>query len=124
MISGIGIDSIEVERINDQILKEGSFKEKIFTQKEISYCESKKYRAQNYAARFSAKEAFLKALGTGWRYGLTYKDIEIVNDDLGKPEIVLYGKAKRFVAENKITNIHVSLTHLKHIATAIVTVEK
>ena len=124
MISGIGIDSIEVERVNNQILKESRFKEKIFTPKEISYCETKKYRAQNYAARFSAKEAFLKALGTGWRYGLSYKDIEIVNDDLGKPEIVLYGKAKKFAAENKIVNIHVSLTHLKHIATAMVTVEK
>jgi len=124
MISGIGIDSIEVERINNQILKGNRFKERIFTPKEISYCESKKYRAQNYAACFSAKEAFLKALGTGWRFGLSHRDIEIVNDNLGKPVIVLYGKAKKFAEDNKITNIHVSLTHLKHIATAIVTVEK
>jgi len=123
MIYGIGIDAIEVQRIQKQLTQSGRFKERIFTQNEISYCESKKNKAQNYAARFAAKEAFFKALGTGWRGGLGFNQVEITNDELGKPEIHLYGKAKQLIEGKGITDIHVSLTHLKATASSIVILE-
>ena len=123
MIYGIGIDTIEVQRIQKQLTQSERFKERIFTPNEISYCESKKNKAQNYAARFAAKEAFFKALGTGWRGGLGFNQVEIINDKLGKPQIHLYGKAKQRIEEKGITGIHVSLTHLKDTASSIVTLE-
>ncbi len=83
MIYGIGIDLIEVERIRRQLDRSDRFIKRIFTPDEIVYCESKKNKAQNYAARFAAKEAFFKALGTGWRSGLAFNHVEIINDSLG-----------------------------------------
>ena len=124
MIFGIGTDIIEVERIEKQLEKNSGLKEKLFTTNEIAYCESKKNRGQHYAARFAAKEAFLKAIGTGWRDGLQFDEIEVTNDQLGKPALVLYGKTRDFVAEINITNIQVSLTHIKDVVNAIVIVEK
>jgi len=124
MIFGIGTDIIEVERIKKQISKGNCFKERIFTLKEIQYCESKKTKAQNYAARFAVKEAFFKAIGTGWRGGLAFNEIEVVNNELGKPEIVLYGKTKEITEQTKVTNIQVSLSHVKDLASAIVILEK
>jgi holo-[acyl-carrier protein] synthase len=124
MIFGVGIDNIEVKRIKKQIDDSTKFKEKIFTTKEIEYCESKKNYAESFAARFAAKEAFLKAIGTGWSNGLQFKDIEILNDKKGKPIIHLQGKAKQIILDNEINNIQVSLSHLKEIATAIIILEK
>jgi holo-[acyl-carrier protein] synthase len=123
MIYGIGIDTIEVARIEKQLTGSERFKTRIFTPGEIEYCEAKKNKAQNYAARFAAKEAFFKALGTGWRGGLAFTQVEVRNDALGKPEIRLSGKARELTETNGITNIQVSLTHLKDVASAIVTLE-
>ena len=123
MIYGIGIDTIEVARIQKQLTGSERFKTRIFTPAEIEYCEAKKNRAQNYAARFAAKEAFFKALGTGWRGGLAFTQVEVRNDTLGKPEIRVQGKARELIEANNITHIQVSLTHLKDIASAIVTLE-
>lgn len=124
MVFGIGIDSIEVSRIKKQVDGEPGLKEKLFTAREIEYCETKRYYAQNYAARFAAKEAFLKALGTGWRDGLAFGEIEIVNDTLGRPRIVLTGRAKEISDKVGITNIQVSMSHIRDYAAAIVTLEK
>ena len=124
MILGVGIDNIEVERIKKQIDGSNRFKEKIFTAKEIEYCESKKNYAESFAARFAAKEAFLKALGTGWSEGLQFKDIEILNDEKGRPKVYLRGKAKQIILDNELNNIQVSLSHLKEIASAIIILEK
>ncbi|NOR15794.1 MAG: holo-ACP synthase [Candidatus Aminicenantes bacterium] len=124
MIFGQGIDIIEVARIEKQISRGDRFKDRIFTSREREYCDGKKHCAQNYAARFAAKEAFFKALGTGWRGGVTFQDVEIVNDELGKPEIVLYGKAQKLAEEHAIKRIHVSLTHLKDYASSVVILEK
>ncbi len=123
MIFGIGIDNIEVDRVRKQ-LEKNRFKEKIFSPAEIEYCDNRKNFAERYAARFAAKEAFLKAIGTGWRGGLAFNEIEVLNDKLGKPVLKLYGKVKAFVEENGLENIHVSLTHLKNYASAIVIIEK
>jgi len=124
MIFGIGTDIIEVERIEKQINSGGSFKEKIFTEGEIKYCESKKFSAQNFAARFAAKEACFKAIGTGWSDGFSFKEIEVVNDEMGKPELVFHGGVEEFIKENKIINSNISLSHIKEFVTAIVILEK
>ena len=94
MIYGIGTDIIEVARIQKVMERDLGFRDKIFTPGEIAYCETKKHKYENYAARFSAKEAFLKAIGTGWRFGIRFGDIDIYHDDLGKPHIQTIGVAK------------------------------
>lgn len=123
MIYGIGTDIIEVSRIENVMQRDLGFRDKIFTPGEIAYCETKRHKYENYAARFSAKEAFLKAIGTGWRFGITFGDIDVYHDDLGKPHIRTTGVAKDLTDSLSISKIHVSLSHLKEIATAIVILE-
>jgi len=123
MILGVGIDTIEVSRVSKEIARSKGFKERYFSAGEIGYCEPKRGRAGNYAARFAAKEAFFKALGTGYRGGLAFCEVEIVNDRLGKPGIVLRGRTKELCRKHKIRTIHVSLTHLKDYSSAIVILE-
>ena len=124
MISGIGIDMIEVERVATKIGKESGFREMVFSKKEIVYCESNAKKFEHYAARFAAKEAFLKALGTGWKNGTSFNEIEITGDDLGKPELILLGETAKTLAAVGIIKISVSLSHLKNIASAVVIIEK
>ncbi|MCK9218839.1 MAG: holo-ACP synthase [Bacteroidales bacterium] len=123
MIYGIGTDLIEVSRIEKVIQRDSGFREKIFTLSEIEYCESMKNKFQHYAARFSAKEAMLKAIGTGWRFGIRFADIEVYHDALGKPQIRVFGKAQEWAEKLVISKIHVSLSHLKEMATAVVIIE-
>jgi holo-[acyl-carrier protein] synthase len=124
LIFGTGIDIIEVSRIKTVMERDIGFREKIFTEGEIAYCEKMKNKYQNYAARFSAKEAFLKAIGTGWRFGIRFAEIDIYHDEFGKPLIRLTGKAEELALRDGISKIHVSLSHLKEMATAVVIVEK
>jgi len=123
MIFGIGTDIIEVERIRGFISKGEAFKSRVFTPDEIAYCDSHRDPAPFYAARFSAKEAFVKALGTGFTGGIGFNQIEIYHVELGKPEIRLSGKAKEAADENGITRIHVSISHVKDWANAVVVLE-
>lgn len=123
MVYGVGTDLIEVSRIKTVMEKDLGFREKIFTEGEIRYCEQKKYKYENYAARFSAKEAFLKAIGTGWRFGIRFADIDLYHDEFGKPLIRLTGKADELARREGISKIHVSLSHIKETASAIVIVE-
>ena len=113
-IFGIGTDIISIKRINNSIKKGGhNFKKKIFSDREIKYCEKKRNPSAFYAKRFAAKEAFTKALGTGIRKGISLKDIEIFNDTTGKPNIKLRGTANNFlkkkIKKNKY-NIYLSLS--------------
>jgi|TARA_B100000959_G_scaffold268303_1_gene312842 holo-[acyl-carrier protein] synthase len=113
-IFGIGTDIINIKRINNSIKRGGyNFKKKIFSDKEINYCEKKKNPSAFYAKRFAAKEAFTKALGTGIGKGISLKDIEIFNDTAGKPNIRLRGFANNFlkkkIKKNKY-NIYLSLS--------------
>lgn len=124
MIIGIGIDMIETARMETKIAKESGFREMVFSASEISYCESSANKYQHYAARFAAKEAFFKALGTGWKNGTAFNEIEITNDDSGKPEIILYGETAITINSMSIGKISVSLSHLKDIAAAVVVIEK
>ncbi len=128
MIHGIGIDLIEVERIGKTTLRYGDrFYTKIFTENEINYCKSKSNlnnQSQCFAARFAAKEAFLKAIGTGLRNGLHWKDVEVSNDNLGKPNLVLRNTALEIIKKIKTSNISLSISHTKNAAIAVVILEK
>lgn len=124
MVYGIGIDMIEVDRVQQSISRDAGFKEMIFSPAEIAYCESKADKYQHYAARFAAKEAFFKALGTGWASGTHFKEVEIHNTETGKPELVITGATRHTLAPLGHFRCAVSISHLKTIATAIVIIEQ
>ena len=124
MILGVGIDMIELDRVMEKIDKNNGFKEKVFSENEIAFCESKTNKKENYAARFAAKEAFLKATGLGLMLGNQLSDIEVVNDDRGKPSLNLKGDFKIKSLENNWNKIHLSLSHLQNIACAVVIIEQ
>ena len=124
MILGVGIDMIELNRVIEKIDKNNGFKEKVFSEHEIAFCESKKNKEENYAARFAAKEAFLKATGLGLMLGHQLSDIEVVNDDHGKPSLNLKGDFKIKSIENNWNKIHLSISHLQNIACAVVIIEQ
>ena len=123
MIFGIGTDMIEIERVAEKIGKNAGFRELVFSKREIDYCEAKTNKYEHYAARFAAKEAFFKALGTGWKNGTTFNEIEIINDETGKPVISLLGETGTSIEAMNIGKIAVSLSHLKTIASAFVVIE-
>ncbi|MBP9099729.1 MAG: holo-ACP synthase [Ferruginibacter sp.] len=123
MIYGIGIDLIEVERVAEKIGKLSGFRELVFSKNEIEYCELRANKFEHYAARFAAKEAFFKAIGTGWRDGTAFNEIEIINEENGKPVMSFLGKTAASVSKLNLGKIAVSLSHLKTMATAIVIIE-
>ncbi|WP_276369856.1 holo-ACP synthase [Chryseolinea sp. H1M3-3] len=123
MIIGVGIDMIEVDRVMEKISKNNGFKEKVFSQREIAFCEANR-KEENYAARFAAKEAFLKATGLGLLLGNDLSKIEIVNDVNGKPSINLDGNFKKEAEQNSWNKIHLSLSHLQQVACAVVIIEQ
>ena len=125
MIVGIGQDICDVKRIESTIIRFGNrFKNRIFTIREIKKCESRLNSVDSYARRFAAKEACSKALGTGFRKGVFYKDIEVINIKSGKPTIELKGGAldqfRLITKNNKDASIEISLTDDKKLALAIV----
>ncbi|HAO46466.1 MAG TPA: holo-ACP synthase [Ferruginibacter sp.] len=124
MILGIGTDLIEVERVAEKMEKKAGFKELVFSPAEIIYCEAKTNKYEHYAARFAAKEAFLKAIGTGWITGTAFNEIEVLPDADGKPELHFLGTTAETVSKMKTGNIFVSLSHLKSVASAMVIIEK
>jgi holo-[acyl-carrier protein] synthase len=124
MILGIGTDLIEVDRLTSSINKEKGFRELVFSSKEIQYCESRSNKFEHYAARFAAKEAFFKALGTGWRNDTAFNEIEILPDQNGKPLLHLLGLTSQTLSELQDYKILVSLSHLKSVASAVVIIEQ
>ncbi|MEW6130526.1 MAG: holo-ACP synthase [Acidobacteriota bacterium] len=124
MIVAIGIDIVEIVRIEENLAQGATrFLNRIYTPYEIAYCEARASKFASFAARFAAKEAAMKALGTGWAEGVAWKDIEVINDEAGKPMINLTGKAlERFIALGA-RHIHVSLSHSKELAIAQVILE-
>jgi len=124
MVAGLGIDIVEVERIKEKMENSNGFREYAFSANEIVYCESKTYKYEHYAARFAAKEAFFKALGTGWLNGTAFNEVEIINNERGKPEIVLLGLTNNTINALGNLKIMVSLTHVKPTAAAVVIIEK
>lgn len=124
MIVGTGIDITEVPRISSSIERFGRrFVERVFTADEIRYCESKANKSERYAARFAAKEAAMKAIGTGWKLGVTWQDIEVRRAPGGRPTIEFGGKAAEFFQRLGAVRAHLSLTHTPQFAIAQVILE-
>ncbi|MFH1782772.1 MAG: holo-ACP synthase [Candidatus Omnitrophota bacterium] len=116
MIVGTGIDIIEVSRIEKALSLWGErFLKRVFTERELEYANTKKFSHENLAARFACKESVLKAFGDT-RIGARLKDIEIINDKKGKPEVVLHGDVKKFALKNRLDNIIVSMSHTSNYA--------
>jgi len=123
MVLGLGIDIIEIARVKKSIDTYGdNFLDKVFTENEIKYCNSKFNKYQHFAARFAAKEAVYKALASGWKEGLRWKDIEIQNDDSGMPSIRPSGKLKSFLSED--TQLKISISHSDNYVTAVAIIFK
>jgi holo-[acyl-carrier protein] synthase len=123
MIKGVGVDMVEIARVRRLVEEDRGFAARIFTDREIAYCESKFSKAQHYAARFTAKEAFFKALGTGFRDGMSWRDVEVENDALGKPQLRLAAVALQQFRKRKLTHAMLSLSHTREMAVALVVIE-
>jgi holo-[acyl-carrier protein] synthase len=124
LIVGAGIDVVEVDRIREAIERYGDrFLQRIYTPLEIAYVSRKANRYERYAARFAAKEAGMKAIGTGWRRGVTWKDFEVVNLPGGRPTLRLSGAAAEIARRLGVRNISLSLTHTSASGMAYVILE-
>ncbi len=118
-IIGIGIDITECLRIARMIERHGElFIDRVYTPVESKYCQSRKQATQHFTGRWAAKEAILKALGTGWRRGISWRDMEIRNEPGGKPSVALRGGAKEVVEQLGITEIQITISHCRTYATA------
>ncbi|GJQ22710.1 MAG: holo-ACP synthase [Planctomycetia bacterium] len=114
----VGIDIIEIKRIERLFSANENFLRRIYTEKEVEYCKQRKNKYQHYAARFASKEAMFKALGTGWADKMKWTDIELLNDEKGRPYLNLYGSVKELADKKQIGNISVSLSHCHDYAIA------
>lgn len=124
MILGTGVDLAEVLRIRAAIERHGGrFIERIYTSPEIAYVERKANRFERYAARFAAKEAGMKAIGTGWKRGVTWRDFEVVNLPSGRPTLRLHGVASEIAQQLGVRQIWLSLTHTAELGMAHVILE-
>ena len=125
MIISTGIDIVEVYRIAQTMTRTPRFCERVFTPAERDYCDAKgAAAAQSYAGRFAAKEAFLKAIKTGWRGKITWHDMEVMNDADGVPSLNVRGEASRILAERGAEIVHLSISHTTEHAVAQVILEK
>ena len=124
MLVGTGIDIIEIDRITQSIARFGSrFLTRIFTAEEIAYCQRKKNDAESFAARFAAKEAGAKALGTGISFGVTWLEIEVTREPGGRPGLKFHGRAAEMAARLGVMRAALSLTHTEALAMASVSLE-
>lgn len=121
MIQGIGVDVVDVQRMKAVMAEQGSaFIDRIFTATEISYCKSKQYPEQHFAARFAAKEAVSKAMQIGWSGIFHWRDVEVVNQSSGAPRIILHNEA---AASLKHSSVHLSLSHTENTVVALAVIE-
>ena len=124
MIVAIGIDLVEISRIEEVFARRGErFRARVFTEGEIAYCERRASKLASYAARFAAKEAAMKALGTGWADGVGWMDIEVVSQQSGSPTLQLHRRALERMRELGAMKAHISLTHSGNLAIAEVLLE-
>jgi len=115
-IVGIGIDIVEVGRIRNAVNKKGNFLNRIFSEKEVTLSQRGKFRFEELAGRFAVKEAVFKAIKTGWRKGVTFKDVVVLNEPSGAPYVNLAGKAHEIATSLGVKNIFVSISHTKELA--------
>ena len=118
MAAGIGVDMLEITRMERVIKRRPSFLKRVFTDEERAYCDSCARPAEHYAARFAAREAVLKALGTGFSEGIGFKDVSVTNDEWGKPIAVLSGRAAEVAAKRGVQEVALSLSHTRDVAVA------
>jgi holo-[acyl-carrier protein] synthase len=124
MVLGLGTDLIETRRVQESMNRFGErFLERIFSAGEIAYCKRKKNAAESFAARFAAKEAGAKALGTGISHGVSWKEFEVKREASGKPSLHLSGRAAELAGAMGVKKIQLSLTHSRELAMAVVVVE-
>jgi holo-[acyl-carrier protein] synthase len=124
MVIGIGTDLIEIARIEQSVARYGDrFLERVFTPAEIAYCRRKKNAAESFAARFAAKEAGAKALGTGISHGISWLELEVLREPTGKPTLALTGRAAARAQSIGVTSISLSITHSRTVSLAVVVME-
>lgn len=123
-IRGLGVDIVEIDRMKAALDRRPSMRERLFSEAERAYCDKRKKPEIHYAMRFAAKEAVLKALGTGFS-GMRFKDVEVMRDESGRPVPVLYGRAAEVAAERGVVELHLSLsfTHTTAVASAVAMTE-
>jgi holo-[acyl-carrier protein] synthase len=125
MIIGIGVDIVEIKRFSGVMERLGEkFLFRLFTPEEQRYCNGHRDPVPHFAARFAAKEAVFKALGTGWAKGVTWLDVEVQKEGQEAPRIVLQGEAQRLCAARSVRNAHLSLSHSDHWVVAMVVLEQ
>jgi holo-[acyl-carrier protein] synthase len=118
-IAGIGTDIVECHRIGRMIEQHGElFLTRVYTQREIHYCQERKRALEHFAGRWAAKEAILKCLGSGWSRGISWTDVEIRNDLAGKPQVLMCGAAKDLAQSLRIADVLISISHCRAYATA------
>jgi holo-[acyl-carrier protein] synthase len=124
LILGVGIDLLETARMGRALERSGPrFESRVFTEAEVAYCREQKRPEQRFAARFAAKEALLKALGTGWAKGIAWKEVEVRREPGGAPALRLSGRARELAEEAGVRRIHLSLSHLAEVVAAVVILE-
>ncbi|HEX9200139.1 MAG TPA: holo-ACP synthase [Acidobacteriaceae bacterium] len=125
MIVGVGTDLMEIARVAQSIARFGDrFLRRVYTPREIAYCQRKKNAAESFAARFAAKEAGAKALGTGISHGVNWLELEVTREPSGKPGLELSGRAAERARDLGVATISLSLTHSKEVALAVVVMER
>ena len=125
MIVGVGIDIVEIDRLQAALERHGDqMRQRTFSVAEIQYCDQRANKFQHYAARFAAKEALFKAIGTGWTEGITWLDAEVCNQPNGKPKLMLSGRALEEATQLGVIKIWISLTHTNRYAAAQVILER
>ena len=123
MVVGLGIDIVEVPRIRKALEGGQALAQRVFTDAERGYCEARKNRYQHFAGRFAAKEAALKALGTGWQEGIRWHDVEVLPGDLGKPELRFHGRAREIMAARGAQSALLTISHASEYAVAAVVLQ-
>ncbi|MGH9340656.1 MAG: holo-ACP synthase [Acidobacteriota bacterium] len=123
MVIGIGVDIVEVRRMCKAMEGNEALQNRVFTPEEIRYCCERKNKFQHFAGRFAAKEAALKALGTGWQQGIRWKDVEVKAGELGKPELTLHGRALETFQNSGANRVLLTITHAEQYALAMVIME-
>ncbi len=123
MIVGIGLDVVEVGKVRELLAAQQTFEERVFTPAERNDCAGRADKAEALAARFAAKEACFKALGTGWSQGVSFLQVEVQRGDGGAPRLALSGQAAERARVRGVTHLHVSLTHSAGVAAAAVILE-
>jgi holo-[acyl-carrier protein] synthase len=119
-IVGIGTDIVECVRIGRMIAEHGElFLQRVYTDKEIRYCRSRRQATEHFAGRWAAKEAVLKALGTGWRRNISWRDVEIRNDASGQPRVAVRGEAKEIARKMQLQDMLITVSHCRTFATAV-----